>query len=75
MNSNFRNSKGTTREEWNNWPTVEFDDLTTSFAMLQYIQQLIRKESNNMEQILTPIIEEEFEWQFEMIVTISLRYV
>lgn len=49
-----RNPKGCKNEEFNNWPEEPFDEMDSTIAVQQYIQQKIRKDPSNIEEILSP---------------------
>ncbi|VDD74948.1 unnamed protein product, partial [Mesocestoides corti] len=49
-----RNRPGTKREEWCQWPDEVFDEVDSTLAVQQFIQQLIRKDFRNVDAILTP---------------------
>lgn len=47
-----RNNRGCKSEEFYNWPDQAFDDMDSPLAVQQYIQQLIRKDPSNVDEIL-----------------------
>ncbi|UXI20282.1 hypothetical protein NH340_JMT06225 [Sarcoptes scabiei] len=49
-----RNPKGCRSEQFYNWPEEQFEDMDSTIAVQQYIQQLIRQDPSNIEKILTP---------------------
>lgn len=47
-----RNDRGCKSKEFYNWPDQAFDDMDSPLAVQQYIQQLIRKDPSNVDEIL-----------------------
>ncbi|XP_013399963.1 MOB-like protein phocein [Lingula anatina] len=61
-----RNLPGTKYEEWCNWPDETFEEMDSTLAVQQYIQQSIRKDIQNVENILTPPeSQDEGVWKYE----------
>ncbi|CAH8519817.1 unnamed protein product [Schistosoma bovis] len=61
-----RNRPGTKAEEWCNWPDEPFEDMESTLAVQQYIQQTIRRDFNNVDEILTaPEGQDEVVWKYE----------
>ncbi|CAD5221000.1 unnamed protein product [Bursaphelenchus xylophilus] len=57
QNTGFRrltNETGCTREEWCSWPHQNYDQMESTLAVHQYIQQAIRENYKDIENILTP---------------------
>lgn len=61
-----RNAKGCTMEEFYAWPEQGFEEMDSTIAVQQYIQQTIRKNPSDVETILRPPDgQEEGAWKFE----------
>lgn len=61
-----RNPKGCKNEEFYNWPEEPFEEMDSTIAIQQYIQQKIRLDPSNIEEILTPPKGQEFGiWKYE----------
>ncbi|KAA0188391.1 MOB family member 4 phocein [Fasciolopsis buskii] len=61
-----RNRPGTKAEEWCNWPDESFEEMESTLAVQQYIQQVIRRDRNNIDEILTaPEGQDEVVWEYE----------
>ncbi|TGZ73422.1 hypothetical protein CRM22_001529 [Opisthorchis felineus] len=61
-----RNRPGTKAEEWCNWPDEPFEEMESTLAVQQYIQQLIRRDRKNVDEILTaPEGQDVTVWKYE----------
>ena len=61
-----RNSKGCTSEEFCKWPDEPFEEMDSTIAVQQFIQQSIRKDPSNIDEILTPPDgQDEGAWKYE----------
>ncbi|KRX42977.1 MOB-like protein phocein [Trichinella murrelli] len=61
-----RNSPGTKREDWCNWPEMNFDEMDSTLNVQMFIQQTIRKDPSNVTAILTPPKgQDEAVWKYE----------
>ncbi|XP_014773220.1 MOB-like protein phocein [Octopus bimaculoides] len=61
-----RNRPGTKYEKWCHWPDESFDEMESTLAVQQFIQQSIRKDVTNIDAILTPPEgQEEGVWKYE----------
>lgn len=49
-----RNDRGCKSEDFYNWPEQSFEDMESTLAVQQYIQQTVRKDPSNIEEILKP---------------------
>lgn len=49
-----RNRKGCTSEEFCNWTDEAFEEMDSTIAVQQFIQQTIRKDPSNIDEILNP---------------------
>uniref|UniRef100_A0A914HAK2 Uncharacterized protein n=1 Tax=Globodera rostochiensis TaxID=31243 RepID=A0A914HAK2_GLORO len=66
--ANFRNSPGTAREEWNKWGELAFDEMNGTFAVQQWIQQCIGRDSHGLDFILDcPAGVDEGVWKYEQL--------
>lgn len=53
-------------QDWCNWPDEPFEEMDSTLAVQQYIQQLIKKDPSNIEVILTmPESQDEGVWKYE----------
>lgn len=67
----FRLSVSTALQDFSNWPDEVFEEMDSTLAVQQYIQQMIKKDPSNVDQILTmPDGQDEGVWKYE-----HLRYV
>ncbi|ELU07725.1 hypothetical protein CAPTEDRAFT_155820 [Capitella teleta] len=61
-----RNRPGTKATEWSNWPDEVFDEMDSTLAVQQLIQQAIRHDFGNIDEILTPPDgQDEGVWKYE----------
>ncbi|KAJ6222739.1 hypothetical protein RDWZM_001284 [Blomia tropicalis] len=61
-----RNPKGCKSEDFYNWPEEPFEEMDSTIAVQQFIQQKIRKDSSNVDEILTPPKGQELGiWKYE----------
>uniref|UniRef100_T1JMF7 MOB-like protein phocein n=1 Tax=Strigamia maritima TaxID=126957 RepID=T1JMF7_STRMM len=61
-----RNRPGCKSGDFYNWPDEAFEDMDSTLAVQQYIQQTIRKDVANVEEILTaPDGQDEGVWKYE----------
>lgn len=61
-----RNRKGITSAEFCNWPDLAFEEMDSTVAVQQYIQQMIRRDPSKVEDILTPPAgQDEGPWKYE----------
>ncbi|XP_005089973.1 MOB-like protein phocein [Aplysia californica] len=61
-----RNRPGTKTKDWCNWEDESFDEMDSTLAVQQFIQQAIRKDFTNVEQILNPPEgQDEGVWKYE----------
>ncbi|KAJ8981684.1 hypothetical protein NQ317_017305 [Molorchus minor] len=61
-----RNRPGTKAKDFCRWPDELFDEMDSTLAVQQYIQQLIRKDPNNIDLILKkPDSQDEGVWKYE----------
>lgn len=61
-----RNRKGCTSKEFFRWPDQPFEDMDSTVAVQQFIQQNIRKDPSAVEEILTPPDgQDEGSWKYE----------
>lgn len=61
-----RNRPGTNVEKWCHWPDESFEEMESTLAVQQFIQQAIRKDVTNIEAILTPPeSQDEGVWKYE----------
>ncbi|XP_022188725.1 MOB-like protein phocein [Nilaparvata lugens] len=49
-----RNRPGTKAKDFYNWPDEPFEEMDSTLAVQQYIQQQIRRDPSNIDEILTP---------------------
>ena len=57
-------------QDFSSWPEEAFDEMDSTLAVQQYIQQMIKKDPSNVEQILLgPESHDEDVWKYE-----HLRY-
>ncbi|XP_055357916.1 MOB kinase activator-like 4 [Paramacrobiotus metropolitanus] len=57
---------GTKTQDFYQWPDLTLEDMDTTLAVQQYIQQLIRKDPLNVEDILLmPVNQDEGVWKYE----------
>lgn len=49
-----RNAKGCKSVDFNAWPEEPFEEMESTLAVQQYIQQKIKKDASNIDEILTP---------------------
>lgn len=55
-------------QEFCNWPEVPFEDMDSTLAVQQYIQQLIRKDASNIDTILKlPENQDLAAWKYEQL--------
>lgn len=53
-------------QDFYNWPDELFEEMDSTLAVQQYIQQLIRKDPNNIDLILKmPDTQDEGVWKYE----------
>lgn len=61
-----RNHKGISQDEFYKWPDQPFEEMESTLAVQQYIQQLIRKDPSNVDDILNPPEGQDVEsWKYE----------
>eukprot|EP00128_Syssomonas_multiformis_P015216 Colp12_sorted_trinity150504_noHs@15523 len=61
-----QNLRGTKNEDWCNWPAQDLNDMDSTLAVQQYIQQIIRRERTNVSKLLeVPEGQDEAVWQYE----------
>jgi len=61
-----RNPKGCTNEEFCAWQDEPFEEMDSTIAVQQFIQQVIRKDAANIDEILTPPDgQDEGAWKYE----------
>lgn len=61
-----RNRPGTTAKVWCQWPDETFEEMESTLAVQQYIQQIIKKDFSNVDEILTPPDgQDEGVWKYE----------
>lgn len=61
-----RNNKGMGRDEFYKWPDQPFEEMESTLAVQQYIQQLIRNDPSNVDEILNPPDGQDVEsWKYE----------
>ncbi|KAA3672199.1 uncharacterized protein DEA37_0005237, partial [Paragonimus westermani] len=61
-----RNRPGTKAEEWCNWADEPFEEMESTLAVQQYIQQMIRKDRTKIDEILTaPEGQDGMVWKYE----------
>jgi hypothetical protein len=61
-----RNHKGLRSDEFYQWPEQSFEDMDSTVAVQQHIQQLIRRDANAMDDILNPPEhQDEGVWKYE----------
>ncbi|XP_035785718.1 MOB kinase activator-like 4 [Anopheles aquasalis] len=61
-----RNRPGTKAKDFSNWPDEVFEEMDSTLAVQQYIQQMIKKDPSNVDQILTmPDGQDEGVWKYE----------
>ncbi|KAG8187508.1 hypothetical protein JTE90_022901 [Oedothorax gibbosus] len=61
-----RNRPGTKAQNFCNWPEEPFEEMDSTLAVQQFIQQTIRKEPGNVDEILTPPDgQDEGVWKYE----------
>ncbi|KAL8586995.1 MOB member 4, phocein [Nucella lapillus] len=61
-----RNRPGTKSKEWCSWQDESFEEMDSTLAVQQFIQQAIRKDVSKVEEILTPPEgQDEGVWKYE----------
>jgi len=61
-----RNRPGTSAKDWCKWPNEDLEDMDSTLAVQQFIQQLIRDDASNVELILKPPEQQdEGVWKYE----------
>jgi len=61
-----RNKPGTKAKDFSRWPDEPLEEMDSTLAVQQYIQQLIKNDPSKVEQILTmPLGQEEGVWKYE----------
>ncbi|PVD30822.1 hypothetical protein C0Q70_10097 [Pomacea canaliculata] len=61
-----RNRPGTKSKDWCNWPDESFEEMDSTLAVQQFIQQAIRRDVSKVEEILTPPDgQDEGVWKYE----------
>lgn len=61
-----RNYKGMSKDEFYKWEDQPFEEMESTLAVQQYIQQLIRKDPSNVDEILNPPEGQDVEsWKYE----------
>lgn len=54
------------KQDYFNWPEESFEEMDSTLAVQQYIQQLIRKDFTNIDEILkAPDSQDEGVWKYE----------
>lgn len=63
-----RNRPGSSAKDWCNWPDEELDEMESTLAVQQYIQQLIRKDPSQVDKLLkVPEQQDEDVWKYEQL--------
>lgn len=63
-----RNRPGTKNKDWCNWPDEQFEEMDSTLAVQQYIQQAIKREFRNIDELLQPPEgQDEGVWKYEHI--------
>lgn len=61
-----RNRPGTKTQAWCNWPNKSFDEMDSTLAVQQFIQQTIRKDVGDIDTVLSPPEgQDEGVWKYE----------
>ncbi|EFN65561.1 Mps one binder kinase activator-like 4 [Camponotus floridanus] len=61
-----RNRPGTKAEDFSRWPDEPFEEMDSTLAVQQYIQQMIRRDPSNIDLILNmPEANDEGVWKYE----------
>lgn len=61
-----RNRPGTSVQAWSNWPDEELEEMESTLAVQQYIQQLIKDDHSKVNSILkSPEQQDELVWKYE----------
>ncbi|TPX46510.1 hypothetical protein SeMB42_g03153 [Synchytrium endobioticum] len=61
-----RNRAGIRLEDWANWPLTPLEDIDSTFALQQYLQELIRHDSSAIGRLIqVPDTQDEDTWQYE----------
>lgn len=61
-----RNRPGTSMKEWCNWTEEELEDMESTLAVQQFIQQLIKEDHTKVDSILkSPEQQDELVWKYE----------
>jgi hypothetical protein len=61
-----RNKPGCSAQKWSDWPEEDLDDMESTLAVQQFIQQLIKKNPNDVDTILkAPEQQDEGVWKYE----------
>jgi hypothetical protein len=63
-----RNRPGSSAQDWCNWPDEELDEMESTLAVQQYIQQLIRNDPSQVDKLLkVPEQQDEDVWKYEQL--------
>ena len=69
-----RIDKGMGKDEFYKWPDQPFEEMQSTLAVQMYIQQLIRKDPSNVDEILTPPDGQDVEsWKYEHLRQFSME--
>jgi len=69
-----RNRPGTKSSDFSSWPEESFENMESTLAVQQYIQQTIRKDVSNVEGILeAPETQDEGVWKYEHLRQFSME--
>lgn len=61
-----RNQPGTPAQKWSEWPEEDLDEMESTLAVQQFIQQIIKKNPNDVDTILkSPDQQDEGVWKYE----------
>ncbi|CAB4056730.1 MOB kinase activator-like 4,MOB-like protein phocein [Lepeophtheirus salmonis] len=68
------NFPGTKTTDFNQWPNLDFEDMDSTLAVQQYIQQTIRRDVSDVEAILkSPETQDEGVWKYEHLRQFSME--
>jgi len=69
-----RNRPGTCAKEFSTWPEEKFEEMDSTLAVQQYIQQIIRRDVSDVHSILTaPETQDEGVWKYEHLRQFSME--
>ncbi|TPX31676.1 hypothetical protein SmJEL517_g05040 [Synchytrium microbalum] len=61
-----RNRAGIRQEDWSNWAPTPLEDIDSTFALQQYLQEQIRQDSSAITKLIqVPDTQDEDTWQYE----------